>query len=187
MDTLPTEKPASEPPHSDPPPESGGEAKQQPLLPVDSLPEDSKGTPPQADARIEAAASGHDVASDDPPKRKRLGWGQGLARLQSKDTKPSGQSHHQVNEYIIMCHFKNAILQMAPSLLIFGWSRQLVGMRHGLASHDPHATLVKNMLLVLPHSDCELLLLTDPAIYRRTTQGCEHFHYCTLSAPPCEV
>ena len=29
--------------------------------------------------------------SDDPPKRKRLGWGQGLARLRSGDIRPVGE------------------------------------------------------------------------------------------------
>lgn len=33
---------------------------------------------------------GQEMSSDDPPKRKRLGWGQGLARLQSRDVKPLG-------------------------------------------------------------------------------------------------
>lgn len=32
----------------------------------------------------------HHASSDEQPKRKRLGWGQGLARLKSVDTRPKG-------------------------------------------------------------------------------------------------
>lgn len=41
-------------------------------------------------AGLVESTSLREQGSEDPPKRKRLGWGQGLARLQSKDTKLSG-------------------------------------------------------------------------------------------------
>lgn len=41
----------------------------------------------------DASQMGSEMSFDDPPKRKRLGWGQGLARLQSKDVKAPGRFH----------------------------------------------------------------------------------------------
>ena len=45
---------------------------------------------PAEGGSLKDRASLKEQGSEDPPKRKRLGWGQGLARLQSKDTKLSG-------------------------------------------------------------------------------------------------
>ena len=46
----------------------------------------------------EAAADEATPASDDPPKRKRLGWGQGLARLRSCDKRGSDNDQQGVQQ-----------------------------------------------------------------------------------------
>ena len=53
---------------------------------------------PEDKAQLADPSSGTDALglpgesqSDDPPKRKRLGWGQGLARLRSSDARPAGE------------------------------------------------------------------------------------------------
>lgn len=51
--------------------------------------EDALASTPQGKP-VDLPISSKEMCSDDPPKRKRLGWGQGLARLQSKDARASG-------------------------------------------------------------------------------------------------
>ena len=52
-------------------------------------------------ASLKESGSLREQGSEDPPKRKRLGWGQGLARLQSKDTRLSGADTLQALPFIL--------------------------------------------------------------------------------------
>ena len=93
-----------------------------PAIPGEAAAGDSKQPTPE---KLGLAESGSlkEQGSEDPPKRKRLGWGQGLARLQSKDVRLSGTT---------------------PAEALFCMSHTLAdSFKRRLSSESPHLKKVK--------------------------------------------
>lgn len=93
------------------------------------------------DPAFDAAASDMGPESaDDPPKRKRIGWGQGLARLKSLDPRQSGMCTSQVLQHQ---HYHGVV----PNFALSTWSlsgssgRVVHGLEHDECDLAPcHAT-----------------------------------------------